>query len=109
LYRTGWVPLIPTADFRLLGEVRLARLAVLPVIPVLRWPPPGAGLLGGAGEPAQRRIAQQAAGERAHPVRADPEHDPRVRQHLRGQQRVPAEGEEVVVEPDPLPPQQPGP
>ena len=91
-----------SAQFRLPGEVdpRLVAVGGQPARPgVLRRP----------GEPPQRRVAQQAAGERAHVVRADAEHDPGVRQHLRGQQRVPAEREEVVLEADLLLLQQPGP
>ena len=90
------------AEFRLAGEVD-------PGLVALGGEPARAGLLGGLGELPQRRVAQQAAGERAHVVRVDPEHDPGVRQHLGGQQRVPPEGEEIVVEADLLLLQQLGP
>ena len=60
-------------------------------------------------EPAQRGVAQQAAGQRPHRVRRDAEAGPGARQHLRGEQRVAAEGEEIVIEADVLAVQQPGP
>ena len=81
------------AEFGLAGEVDRGLVAV-------GGEPARAGFLGRLGELPQGRVAQQAAGERAHVVRADPEHDPGVRQHLGGQQRVPAQGEEIVVQAD---------
>ncbi len=68
-----------------------------------------AGVPGGSGERAQRGLTQQAAGERARGFRRDAEDGARVRQHLRGEQRVAAEVEEVVVEADVLVAEQPGP
>ena len=44
------------------------------------------GVVGGLRETPQGGLAEQAAGERADVPRADPEHDPDVREHLRGAQ-----------------------
>ena len=44
------------------------------------------GVVGGLRETPQGGLAEQAAGERADVARADPEHDPDVREHLRSPQ-----------------------
>ena len=84
------------------GEVDLGLVAV-------GAQPARAGVLDRRGETAQRGVAQQAAGERPDRVGGDAEGGAGPRQHLRGEQRVAAEGEEVIIEADVLPVQQPGP
>ena len=71
--------------------------------------PARAGVLHRGREAAQGGVAQQAAGQRPDRVGRDAEAGAGARQHLRREQGVAAEGEEVVVEADALAVQQPRP
>ncbi len=91
-----------------MGQFRLAA-EVDPRIHAIGGGPPRAGVPRGIREAPQRRVPEQAAGERTDVARADSEHDARAGQHLGRQQGVAAKCEEIVVETHPRCPEHRGP